>query len=369
MDILKLILDFLQKEEFRNLEFFLIFLLISLVVGRYTPSLVKFTIQRASPRQVTELYETLIDPISGLFRLAGTLILISFSFEVLKTYQGFYAFFRVFVDISVIVSVAWLVSRLFRQLIRSYGITLIRRLGYAADDLLLVSETILNVIIGFVAVLAFAKGRFDLVGLLTGLGIGGLAIAFAAQKTLEQLLGTLVLYLDRPFVPGEYIRIPASGQLLEGIFGRVESIGLRSSKIRTAAKSTLIILPNSMLANLGVENITRGKKVMVLLYLDFNKKLEEKEEALVEQVIKESTDSLFGIDPGSTNIALKTNSDSKTSRARVTFFILGSSDNSIELRKRLLELANEKVSKQLQSFGIEFVMQEPNIYVESPVTM
>ena len=63
---------------------------------------------------------------------------------------------------------------------------------------------------------------------------GCLAIAFAAQKTLEQLLGTCVLYLDRPFIPGEYIRLPS------GLFGRVESIGLRSTKIRTAAKSTLI---------------------------------------------------------------------------------------------------------------------------------
>ncbi|OYD91506.1 hypothetical protein CDG76_26810 [Nostoc sp. 'Peltigera membranacea cyanobiont' 210A] len=170
-------------------------------------------------------------------------------------------------------------------------------------------------------------------------------------------------------MPGEYIRLPINSQLSEEIFGRVESIGLRSTKIRTVAKSTLFIVPNSILANLEVENISRGKKIMVLLYLDFNKKLGEKEEALVEQVIKESTDSLFGIDPGSTNIALPKDSERENTRARITFFILGSSENSLELRKRLLELANEKVSKKLKSFGIEFVMQEPNIYVESPVTM
>ncbi|MEO0968719.1 MAG: mechanosensitive ion channel domain-containing protein, partial [Cyanobacteria bacterium J06639_18] len=209
----------------------------------------------------------------------------------------------------------------------------------------------------------------NLIAPLTGLGIGGLAVAFAAQKTLEQLLGTLVLYLDRPFIPGEYIRIPSSSQLSEGLFGRVESIGLRSSKIRTAAKGTLIIVPNSTLANLEIENITRGKKVMVLLYLDFNQQLVDKEKALVKQVIKESTDSISGIDPGSTSIFISNNSETKKSRARVTFFILGSSENSIELRKRLLEIANEKVSLQLKDYGIEFEMQEPNIYVESPITI
>ncbi len=55
-------------------------------------------------------------------------------------------------------------------------------------------------------VLIFAEiHQINLIGLFASLGIGGLAIAFAAQKTLEQLLGTVVLYLDRPYLPGEYI--------------------------------------------------------------------------------------------------------------------------------------------------------------------
>lgn len=112
-----------------------------------------------------------------------------------------------------------------------------------------------------------------------------------------------------------------------------------------------------------------GKKVMVLLYLDFFQLLEDREQALVQQVINQSTDSVFGIDPGSTNITLMNNAEKQTTRARVTFFILGSSENSIQLRKHLLELANEKISKHLLEYGIEFKMQEPTIYVESPVTI
>ena len=108
----------------------------------------------------------------------------------------------------MIVSIAWLVSRLLQQTLRIYGIDLIRRLGREVDELLLVFETIANVIIGFIAIVAFAQSQaVDLVGLLAGLGIVGAAIAFAAQKTLEQILGTIVLYLDRPFIPGEYIRV------------------------------------------------------------------------------------------------------------------------------------------------------------------
>ncbi|RCJ24998.1 mechanosensitive ion channel protein MscS [Nostoc sp. ATCC 43529] len=374
-NISQIILEFLQRGSTISALFsfgvFLIFILLSLLIGRYTPTFLRIIIRRFAPQQVASIYNNLIDPIRNLFRITGSLILISFSLAWIIEYKSIHRFLSTIMDLAVIVSLAWLSSRLFRQFIRAYGIELVRKFGREVDELLLVFETLANVIIGFIAVLAFAQSQeFNLIGLLTGLGIGGLAVAFAAQKTLEQLLGTIVLYLDRPFVPGEYIRLQKSQQIPEGLFGRVESIGIRSTKIRTAAKSTLSIIPNSILANLEIENITRGKKVMVLLYLDFLELLQEREQALVEQVIIESTNSLFGIDPGSTNISfLNHNEEKQITRTRITFFILGSSENSLQLRKRLLELANEKISKQLVKNGIKFTMQEPTIYVESPVTI
>ncbi len=343
---------------------FLIFLLLSLLIGRYTFWLVKLIIERFAPKKVINIYENLLTPIKGIIRLTGTLVLVSLSLNFIVNYTGLYEFLKFFIDLSLIASVAWLASRLFRQVVRIYGIELIRKLGREVDELLLVFEAVINVSIGFVAVVAFAQSQnINLVGLLASLGIGGLAVAFAAQKTLEQLIGTMVLYLDRPFIPGEYIRLPS------GLFGRIESIGLRSTKIRTAAKSTLMIVPNSIMSTLEIENVTRGKKVMVLLYLNFSKILEDSEQALVEQVVKGSTNDLFGIDPGSTKIAMLPQENGSGSRARVTFFILGSNENSIELRKRLLEVANENISKQLKSQNIEFTMQDPTIYVESPMTI
>jgi MscS family membrane protein len=372
--ISQIILNFLQREStilfLSRFGLFLFFILLSVLAGRYTPTLIRFLIRRFAPEKVASIYDKLVEPIRNLFRVAGTLILISLSLAWIIEYQSIYRFLTPIVDLAVISSLAWLCSRLFRQFIRVYGIELVRKLGREVDELLLVFETLANVVIGFVAIIAFAQSQqFNLIGLLTGFGIGGLAIAFAAQKTLEQLLGTIVLYLDRPFIPGEYIRLQKSPQIPEGLFGRVESIGIRSSKIRSAGKSTLFIIPNSILANLEIENITRGKKVMVLLYLDFAALLPDQEKALVEQVVAESTNSLFGIDPGSTSITFLDDNSKETTRTRVTFFILGSSDNSLQLRKRLLELANEKISKKLVSFGINFTMQEPTIYVDSPITL
>ena len=352
-----------------QLGLFLFFVLISAIVGRYTPALVRLFFHRVAPDKVSNIYDALIKPIEPLLRTTGTLILISLSLSLLKEYEGLYGFLGFFVTLATVISVAWLASRLFRQFVRVYGIDLVRRMNLEVDEMLLVIETLMNVAIGIVAVIAFAQNQgVSLVGLIAGFGIGGAAIAFAAQKTLEQLLGTIVLYLDRPFVPGDHIRVSLNPHA-DDVYGRIESIGLRSTKLRSAAKSTLVIIPNSTMANLDIENITRGKKVMVLLYLDFARMLKERERALVQQVVKESTDTLFGIDPGSTKISLFELDDRPGSRARVTFFILGSSENSIQLRKRLLELANEKISAKLLEYDIKFIVEAPTVYVDSPVTI
>ncbi|MFB6277430.1 MAG: mechanosensitive ion channel family protein [Halothece sp.] len=356
----------------KTFAIFLILVFVSILVGRYASlSLVRLVIKRFSPQQVGVVYDKLIAPIEGLFQIAGTFILLALCLNVLENYQAFYDFLRFFNDLALVLSLAWLSSRLVRQVMRVYGLEIIRKLGREVDELLLVFETLINIFIGFIAAIAFAQSQqINLVGLLASVGIGGLAIAFAAQKTLEQLLGTLVLYLDRPFTPGEYIRIWSWPALTDGALGNVESIGLRSTKIRLVAKGTLIILPNSVMANLDViENITRSKKVMALLYLDFARPLKQEEEALVQQVVKESTNALFGIDPGSTRINLFQPEDQPGTRARVTFFILGSSENSFQLRKRLLELANDTITEKLVGYGIEFTCTEPTVYVDSPVTI
>jgi len=351
---------------------FLILVLLSIVIGRYVSLfLIRFVIRRVSPQQVSIVYDKIISPIEGLFQVAGTFILIALCLNVLEGYRAFYNFIKFFNDLALVLSLAWLSSRLVRQVMRIYGLEIIRKLGREVDELLLVFETLINILIGFIAAIAFAQSQnINLVGLLASVGIGGLAIAFAAQKTLEQLLGTLVLYLDRPFMPGEYIRLWLWPAFADGVLGNVESIGLRSTKVRLVAKGTLIILPNSLMANLDVvENITRSKKVMALLYLDFVRLLKQGEEALVEQVVKESTNALFGIDPGSTRISFQQPEDQSGTRARVTFFILGSSENSFQLRKRLLELANETITEKLVGYGIEFTCTEPTVYVDSPVTI
>ena len=88
---------------------------------------------------------------------------------------------------------------------------------------------------------------YSIGGLLTTLGIGGAAIALAAQNTLSNLWGAVSILLDQPFKEGDWIRIGSKA------YGRVESIGLRSTRLRTE-QNTLVIIPNNILMNEYVEN-------------------------------------------------------------------------------------------------------------------
>jgi MscS family membrane protein len=352
----------------QNLGWFVFFTLVAVIAGRLLPSLFQWIIDRFTPKVMTDPYDKVVAPLRNLIVRTGVLIIIAININWFQGYPGLYDFLQLVVYFALTITVAWLLSRLVRQVIRVYGVTLIQSLNKEADDFLIVGETVANVIIGFFAAIVFANSQnLNLVSVLTGFGIGGIAVAFAAQEILSQLVGTIVLYLDRPYVPGEYVRAnfnPAD----EDIYGRVESIGIRSTKIRLAAKNTLLIVPNSLMASMDVENISRGTKVMALLYLDFPKVLDETERALVDQVLDSSLSKLFGIEPGSIRIATFEPEDQPGTRARVSFFLLSSSSSSLNLRKRLVEVANQEIGKQLSNNQLEFSMEEPMIYVDSPVT-
>jgi|GEM_PF-210688 len=334
----------------------------SFVLSYYATSLIRLLIKKAVPQIAETICREIIQPVDRLVQVAVLSICLNWAFSLLEPLVPvIYNLIKPIASLFLVVSLYWLLTNLTSRYLRTFGFKIGGKFSTNSDDAILVFETVFNVLIFIVALVAFARSlNFDLIGLVASLGLVGLAVAFAAQRILEQLIATLVLYLDRPFVTGDYIRLPA------GELGKVESIGLRSTKIRSLGTGTIIIMPNSILVSVEIENVTLAKKIMVLLYMDFVTELGEREQALVQQVITEKTASLSGIDANSTSIA---NADGSGKRLRVSFAILGSQENAIEVRKRLLELASVEIVKALAMHGIVFTMEDPTIYVQSPVTI
>ena len=110
---------------------------------------------------------------------------------------------------------------------------------------------IMAVIVG--ALVIFYIAGINVGAVLTGLGIGGIAIAFAAQKTLENLFGGIMIISDQPVRVGDFCRAGDD-------IGTVENIGLRSTRIRTL-KRTVVSVPNGQLAVMSLENFTMRDKI------------------------------------------------------------------------------------------------------------
>ncbi|WP_162138082.1 mechanosensitive ion channel family protein [Pararhodospirillum photometricum] len=105
------------------------------------------------------------------------------------------------------------------------------------------------VILAGAVIVVMDTSGFDVSAGLAALGIGGLAVALGAQKTIENLVGSLMLIADRPIREGDFCKVGTT-------LGTVEDIGLRSTRIRTLAR-TVVSIPNGELAAVSIENYSR----------------------------------------------------------------------------------------------------------------
>jgi len=127
---------------------------------------------------------------------------------------------------------------------------------------------ILAVMIG--ALIIFYIAGINLTAVIAGLGVGGIAVALAAQKTLENLFGGITVVSDQPIRVGDFCR---AGDFL----GTVLSVGLRSTRLRTLAR-TIVSIPNGQLALMNLENFTMRDKIW------FNHTLDLRYETTAEQL-------------------------------------------------------------------------------------
>ena len=154
-----------------------------------------------------------------------------------------------------IIGMAWLALRAVSRGMETVRLRAISRGSTGTGSLVLLGQRILKVVLVLFASLAVLGALgFNLTTALAGLGIGGLAIGFGAQKTIENLFGGISLLGD------EVIRVGDACNF-NGRVGTVEDISLRSTRIRTLERTELSI-PNGTLATMNIENYSRRDKFL-----------------------------------------------------------------------------------------------------------
>ncbi|MCO4292738.1 mechanosensitive ion channel family protein [Solitalea sp. MAHUQ-68] len=127
------------------------------------------------------------------------------------------------------------------------------------------TRELVKIIVGSLGFFIIMSVVFNLnVGLIvSGLGIGGLALALAGKETVENLFGAFTIFIDKPFIVGDHV-------VVGGVEGVVEKVGFRSTRIRTTEKS-LVSMPNKKIVDNPMDNLTEKslRKVKLTLALDY----------------------------------------------------------------------------------------------------
>ena len=156
--------------------------------------------------------------------------------------------------VLLIIAFVWTATRLCNLLLDQLGNRL-RRSGQASATVLLrpIGNAMRVVFILIGVIIWLDNIQYNVTALLAGLGVGGIAVALAAQKSIEHLIGAITIYTSQPVRVGDFCRF---GETL----GTVEEIGLRSTRVRTL-EHTLVSIPNADFSNLPLDNYSKRQKI------------------------------------------------------------------------------------------------------------
>jgi MscS family membrane protein len=198
----------------------------------------------------SELASVLSTFVAGPVRLLILVLFLSLARQPLKASLTVSRMLTALEQILLIIAIAWMILRVVESIEEIARNHALRRDKTILLPLLpVVRKTVKILIATFAGLAVLHSFGVNVITVLAGLGIGGIAVALAAQKTLENFIGSITLYADQPVQVGEFCRFG-------GTLGTVEEVGLRSTRVRTLDR-TVVTIPNGEFSNLQIENFAR----------------------------------------------------------------------------------------------------------------
>lgn len=218
------------------------------VVGRALSFLTRKAIEKAVSRTASKWDDALISKIGPPLTLAWGLGAFALLVPWLRLYEPAHDTMQNVIRAGFLIALFWSGLRAI-DVTRAYFLDATTPGFTTARSLVPLGAKIVKLIVIVTAIIAIlSELGYPVASLIAGLGIGGIAIALAAQKTVENLFGSVSIGVDQPFRIGDFVKV-------EDLVGTVEAIGLRSTRIRTLDR-TLVTIPNGKLSEMRIESYT-----------------------------------------------------------------------------------------------------------------
>lgn len=263
-DLLLFWQTYLQEYTYA-LGIILVFIVLSKLFSLYVVRFLLFVTRKTPTEYDNKLVLAFQKPVAAIlvltgFYLAGLYLLGEVS------YLQKYDYLEVFVSRLFRSAIIVLISQgLFNLVSTTSGLIIKIGTTYDLDKLFLslLSKTLKVIIVAISLTVLVQEWGYDITGFIAGLGIGGLAFALAAQDTIANIFGGIVIITEKPFTIGDWV-------VAGDVEGTVEDITFRSTKIRTFAQAQ-ITMPNSALAKQPITNWTRmgRRRVTFSLGVDY----------------------------------------------------------------------------------------------------
>lgn len=261
---------------------FMIILILLTVIFQVSLMAVLWVITRVVGRTKTTLDDRIVAAVRHYFPPAAFITGLYIALEAVYpdiTIGGFSE-----LDVYIVLMVTLLgiaVSGVLDAVLLWYGMEIQPRKRKVAEKQVFpfVRNVVKILVLIVIAIFILQKMGVDTTAIITGLGVGGLAVALALQDTLSNFFGGVHLLVDKPFRENDYIKVNGATE------GTVDRIGWRTTKLFTPARNEIII-PNSKLSNAIIENFNSPKENSGVYYtigVDYEEDIEK-----VEKILKES---------------------------------------------------------------------------------
>jgi MscS family membrane protein len=329
-----------------------IYIFLAFYVSKFLDYLTRVWLKKWAQKTETKLDDLLLDLLNGPVKIISFVIFLRIGLDVFKWQPLLQNILNTVMTVIVAVTITYTVTKLVDLLMGFWHL----RIKADADKEFheqifpIIRKTLKLFIIVVATLVTLDTLHVKITALIASLSIGGLAVGLAAQDTLGNLFGAVAVFLDRPFRVGDRIQIDA-------IDGFVESLGLRSTKVRNL-DGYLVSIPNKIVGNTTIINISRRPTIKTVMNIGITYDTPAEKVKRAVKLLEE----IYRAHPKTANLVLSFNSFADSSLNILVVHWWNSTD-VVEYLSGMQDL-NLTIKERFDTEGISFAFPSRTLYVK-----